>query len=268
MDPQAPEPQAPIEPAPPTPAPSQPTPPDYWKNPNRRWWRYGLVAGVIIIAAAAAYWFLLRSTPAAKPAQTQTSSQVKSPAISSTTPTKTYSSSNFNLSFSYPQDWTITDSGSGQMTVRSPASQLKSAAGQDVSGQVIMTIANKGQNLGVFAKGNATAVVDSQKVAYTTPTSAQRANTYLSFLQYASTTTAGALDGIYITGDNGYQKGQDIPGSDIAGIDPLVSVTFVQCASSACPAGTTTALSIASTSWSDTSFSSPITKMLESLAFN
>jgi hypothetical protein len=153
------------------------------------------------------------------------------------------------------------------MTVRSPATQLKSASGQSVTGRIIMTIANKGNNLGVFDKGNATAVLNSQKIAYTSPTPNQRANTYLSFLQYATTTAAGALDGIYITGDNGYQKGQDIPKGDIAGIDPLVSVTFVQCAASTCSGGTS-ALSIAASSWSNTSFAAPITKMLESLSFN
>ena len=130
-----------------------------------------------------------------------------------------------------------------------------------------MTIANQGQNLNVFDKGNATAVLASQKIAYTSPTQNQRANTYLSFLQYASTTQNGALDGVYITGDNGYQKGQDVPKSDVAGITPLVSVTFIQCANSAC-SGSTTALSVAASAWSDTSLSGPVTKMLESLAFN
>ena len=234
-------------------------------------WLWPVIILTLLIIAAAVYWFVIRSKPAAKTASSQTgqSSQSSQQAASTSpiaTTTTSYSSTNFNLSFSYPTGWTVNDTGGKTMTVISPATQLKNATGQTVSGKIIMTISQKGQNLGAFDKGDATAVLDSQKITYSKPTPNQRANTYLSFLQYASTAATGALDGVDITGDYGYTKAQDIPKTDIANIDPLINITFAKCSDSACSA--TTALSIASTAWANTTFSAPLTTMLESLAIN
>jgi hypothetical protein len=238
--------------------------PDYWKKSKNKWSRYipVLVAAIIL---AGLYWVYMHPKTAPPPEKV---TAVQAKPISPGIPTTNYSSSNFALSFDYPKGWAVTDSGNGVLSVRSRVMQLKSATGKNVEGQVIMTIANKGQNLSVFDKGDATAVMDSKKISYTKPTPSQRANTYISFLQYAATTQAGALDGVYITGDFGYQKGQNIPKTDIANIDPLVTVTFVECATSDCPAGTTKALSISSASWNDSDFSAPVLKMLQSLAFS
>lgn len=239
--------------------------PNYWKESKRSWTKYLWIIIVLIILGGL-YWVwqhpkTSKSSNTAQPAKTQASTS------QSSIVTNNYSS-NFALNFDYPKGWFVTDSGNGVLTVTSTTMQLANAAGQNVNGQVVMTIANKGQNLSVFDKGNAVAVLDSQKISYTKPTPSQRANTYLSFLQYASTTQSGALDGVYVTGDFGYQKGQDVPKTDIANIDPLVSVTFKQCATLDCPAGTTKALSISSSSWSNSTFSAPILKMLRSLSFS
>lgn len=233
-------------------------------QPKRRWPKVLTIIIALILIGTAAY--LLFGHPKKTPSPANSSSQ-NATKVAPNIPTISYSSSNFALSFDYPQKWTVTDNGGGQMQVKSPVTKLKSAAGDQVDGQIVMTIANKGQNLSVFDKGNATAVMDSQKISYTKPAQTQRANTYISFLQYFSTTQTGALDGIYITGDYGYQKTQDVLKTDVGNIDPLVTVTFIKCASSDCPAGTAKGLSIASSSWSDTTLSAPILKMLRSLAF-
>jgi hypothetical protein len=109
-------------------------------------------------------------------------------------------------------------------------------------------------------------VLDSDKVAYTKPTQNQRANTYLSYLQYAATTTNGALDSIYITGDNGYKKGQDVPQADIIGVDPLVTISFVSCADTAC--ASPKPLSITASSWQASALAKTAKAMLQSLSFN
>lgn len=117
-----------------------------------------------------------------------------------------------------------------------------------------------------FDKGNAVAVRESEKIAYTKPSSVQRGSTYLSFLQYASS-TATSLDGAYITGDVGYQKDQAIPKADFTPVDPVISLTFVKCADNSCT-GEGTPIGVATTMWEDASFGKPLKTMLQSLVVN
>lgn len=217
------------------------------------------LAVLIILAAAAGavYKFVIKSKPAAPAKQAQTTQAKPAELIESTT--KHYESPNFYLSLDYPANWAVSDNSGDKLTVSSPELKLKSAAGQKVDGQIVLTITQKGQNLASFVAGNAVAVLDSEKINYTKPTSTQRASTYLSFLQYAKTTASGALDGIYVTGNLGYQRQQDVPKTDIAGVDPEIIVVFK---SGSQP------LSIASSSWNDVQLSAPIKKMLASLAIN
>jgi cytoskeletal protein RodZ len=235
--------------------------PDYHKERSklRRWLIYAVALVLVIAIGATAYLKFGRhkSSSSTTNSSSQQSTQPQSSKINSST--KNYSSSNFNLAFDYPSDWTLSDvSGSGKLTVTSPSMQLKDTSGQTTAGQVVMTIRDKTQKLTEFDKGNALATADSQKVAYTKPAQTQRGSTYLSFLRFA--TSSSGLDGVYITGDNGYKKDQAIPLVDIAKVDPVVSVTFQS------KDGKT--ISVSSDSWNDTSFSEPLIKMLESLSIS
>lgn len=150
------------------------------------------------------------------------------------------------------------------MTVISRPISLKVSTGQNVTGQITLTIRDPSQPLPEFDKGNATATIDSVKIAYSHPSQNQRANTYMSFLTYASSAASG-IDGIYITGDYGYKKVQAIPKVDIQKIDPITSITFAKCADNSC-SGKTTPLNLAVSDWQNGQLSGPLTKMLESLS--
>lgn len=223
-----------------------------------------LVVVVIAGIGGGVYWVEHHKSQTPKASQTtqHTNSQNQAKISSAT---KQYNSSNFNLAFNYPTDWNVVDGGNGKLTVTSLAMQLEDANGQSVSGQVVVTIQKESSmDFSMFKDGNAVAVLTSQRVAYANPTPTQRANTYISFLQYAATTVHGALDGVYVTGDFGYQKDQAIPQGDITKIDPVITVTFKQCANTQCT-GTVKPLSVQSTMWDNTNFSGPILKMIESL---
>jgi len=222
-------------------------------KPKRIWLRVLIVVTLIVAVVLAVYLVFFPnifeskkkvSAPTVKTTQTTPTQNANAPIK-----TKHYDSTNFGLGFDYPQDWTVADV-TGKLTVTSPAMQLATTANETITGQVIVTIQPKQATLDVFKQGNATAVIDSQKITYTKPTASQRAQTYLSFLNYASSADTG-IDGVYVTGDYGYQKDQAIPQVDIAKVDPLIMVTFVKCSSSACN-GPTTAATLAPTAWSDT----------------
>ncbi len=237
-----------------------PQKPEKWKK------RLIIFIGLVLLLAAgsAVYWLALKKKPAASPGSSAQPTTTASETKPISPQTKNYASQNFTLSFDYPDDWTVTDEpGSGIMSVKSPALQLTEAGGQKITGQITLTFRAKTQKLTEFDPGSAVAVRDSEKIAYTKPTQSQRGNTYLSFLRYAKTADSAALDGIYITGDAGYKKDQDIPLADLTKVDPVVSLTFAKCPDSTC--SNTTPLSIAASSWGDSTLSGPLEAMLKSL---
>jgi hypothetical protein len=248
---------------------------DYYKqiNPKPKSHKATRITGSIVLvlllagAGFAAYWHFTTATPKAKsnPVAVHQAQSEADSAANQQVPTKTYASTNFQVTINYPEAWTIADTAT-DLAITSPMMQLTDATGAAVNGKIVMNMVPKGTLPAAFGTG-ATAVLNSVKVNYTQPTPTQRASTYLTFAQYAATTTTGALDGIYVTGNYGYQKDQNIPSTDIMNVDPLITVTFQKCADATCTAGLT-ALSIKSTDWNDATFSAPIKTLLTSLAFN
>ncbi|MBA3757335.1 hypothetical protein H0X09_00490 [Candidatus Saccharibacteria bacterium] len=230
-----------------------------WRKPLK----YLLILLSVAAIAAAVYWFTTKPKLPLdsnnKKAQSAQNTSSESSKIETTT--SHYSSTELKLEFDYPADWKVTDTpGSGRLSVASPEIQLTDQDGKKVTGQITMAIRSKGQPLPEFDKGNAVAARSSEKISYTKPSQNQRATTYISFLRYASSPQAqGDFDGIYITGDTGYQKDQAIPKADFTPIDPGVSVTFTSEGAQ---------LTVSDNIWDDPSFSKPIKDMLQSLVIN
>jgi hypothetical protein len=242
----------------------EPVGPNYHKK-KRKFHPFLIIIVILLIAVAGIYWFLLKPKPAKAPAASTASSS--SATQSNQTQTEHYESQNFSLGFDYPKGWKVTDAeGSSQLLVVSPSTQLKNAGGQQVSGQIVVHIVPDPQNIkGLDDKNNSTAVLDSEKITYTKPSQTQRANTYLSFINYAGSKQKG-IDSIFITGDNGYQKEQAIPKSDIAKGSPIIYVDFNECPKSGKCTTSGAPITINVAMWEDTAFSKPIKTLLESLS--
>ncbi|HEU4914189.1 MAG TPA: hypothetical protein VFT16_02160 [Candidatus Saccharimonadales bacterium] len=224
-------------------------------------------------AGFAAYWFFVKkddNKSAGTPTNTssQRTDDDKNEAMLITGETEHYVSNGFMLEFDYPKDWKVDEpTGEGRLTATSPALQLKQVGGKTITGQVVLKVRNKQQALPEFDKGNAVAVLTSEKVNYAKPSSVQRGSTYLSFLAYAGTSQTDRLDGLYITGDVGYQKGQAIPKADFTPVDPVISVSFVKCADSNCT-GEAATTGLDASMWGQAALSAPLKKMLQSLVIN
>ena len=227
--------------------------------------RIGLIIGIVItilLLGGGAYAAIKqrKATPTSSGPTSQASEQPK-PLIDTTT--KRYSSNQFYLDIDIPSDWEVKDEqGSGVFTATSPNVAIPTT-GTSTTGKVILTMRDKNQKLPEFDKGNATAVLDSEKIAYTKPSSAQRGQTYVSFLAYPTATSSSLIDGIYITGDFGYQKEQAIPKIDIQKVDPIISLTFM-----ACDGSCTKQIAIAPDAWQSAEFGGVLKKMLQSLTVN
>ncbi len=232
-------------------------------RPKRLWPRIIIVMVVLVAAAFGSYW--LGSKQAAKkeaehPKVTRQSNQQQADTNqAATTVTKHYDSSTFTLGFDYPQTWTVNDTPA-KLTVSSPATQLVTGTGSKTSVQVVVTIQNHQTAIPGFPAGGAVAALDSDHLTYKQPSSIQRAQTYLSYLSY---TGSADLDALYITGDNGYQQGQQIPMNDVTKSDPLISISFNACPDENCT--TVKPVTLNAHDWKSTAVSKAVTNLIQSL---
>lgn len=244
--------------------------PDKNRRGGKKWLIIVIVLLLLIAAGlAAAYWYLNRdktpakTTPAATNTTQQPSQQAQQPAADADF--KSYTSTNFSLSLKYPSDWTLNDTAP-ELSIISPVQQLPGSAGAPVSGAIVVAVRPQQASLAEFKAGNAVAVLDSKNVKYSSPAQGQRATTFLSYLQYNTTTTKGALDSIYITGNSGYKKDQTIPMSDVIKVNPLINVYFVQCTSACTP--TSSSMNVSGSSWTSDKLNTTVETILQSLALN
>ena len=227
----------------------------------------GVVILVLVVAlGGSGYWFYKNRKSSNKPAESAQTAQNSTPAADKiTTETKKFESVNFKLSFDYPGNWTASEDNAEQITVLSPDLKLKDVDGKDVTGQIYFRIRAKGQKLEALDGSSATAILNSEKIAYTSPTQVQRASTYISFLRYAE--NSQGLDAIYITGDLGYEKDQTVLKTDIEKVDPIISIEFYLCPNSGC-VGLSGMYGIGVETWADENISVSLENMLKSLVIN
>lgn len=189
---------------------------------------YGLIIIVILLIVVIFSLFMTKSNKANKPVNHK-----KTKSNSLVIKTNNYNSSTSNLSFNYPTNWTVNDNGNGLIKIISPIVKLTSDNLTTLNGKINITINQ--QAVLPTAFGSYSAAVDSsQLISYNAPTTVQRGQTYLTFVQYPTTTVLGGLDGIYVTGAFGYQKLQEIPATDILKLSPLIIVSFDSCSNSSC----------------------------------
>ncbi len=237
-----------------------------------KWYLVVPLVLVILVALGAVGWYLKpvfvhKPGPVVQPkVSQQTTAGTSAPKVQSTDKASTanfkeYTSANFPIVLKHPSDWTLTETVN-ELDILSPKQALMNAAGSSVQAAVLLRIRHQQASLPEFKAGSANAVLQSENIKYSTPAAGQRASTYLSFLQYATTTTKGGLDALYITGNAGYQKAQTVPAVDVTKVDPLVTVSFVDCKTT-CTA-TSPALTVSSAIWTG-DFQKTIETMLESL---
>jgi hypothetical protein len=234
---------------------------------SRHIWRKLLIVFLILLilgGGAGAYWKFFRVKPAKHVVHevAKTQQAVSNKAL----PTSSYVSSGFGVTLNYPSNWLINDGGATSLSITSAVMKLTSDSGQSVNGKVIVLFQPEGKIPSEFGSSSAEAVLPSQLVAYTNPGSTQAAQTYLSFLQYSSATVTGTLNAIYVTGNYGFQKDDIIPQTDLTALNPLITISFGQCANTTCT--NLEDLSVSSSEWSNSSFARPILNILKSLQFS
>jgi hypothetical protein len=226
-------------------------------KPKRLWPRIVITLLILVVAAMGSYWF--GNHEANKQVVRKSTTDQQSKVAQTVVTTKHYDSNNYTLGFDYPSNWVVSDNTT-KLTVVSPATELVTATGAKTSAHVIVTIQNQQTSISGFPSGGATAALTSDHLTYTQPSTVQRAQTYVSYLTYGA---VNELDALYITGDSGYQQGQQIPMSDIVQGDPLISVSFESCSNDSCADGK--AVSLRASTWQTTASSKDVISLIESI---
>lgn len=247
-------------------------PPQKQRSPI--WRKLAIVGAAIVVLFAivgAVYWFVLREKTPIQTADTaqnsQSGSQLAQADSQITTKTKHYVSQNFRLEFDYPEDWFAGQDNAEQITLLSPDLKLKDTDNKDVVGQISLSIQSNGLKIPGVEGDGAVASRASTKINYVKPTSAQRDSTYISFLRFSESQSAQALDGVFITGDLGYQKDQNVLSADIEKVNPIIYLNFYLCPNTGC-IEVSGVYGIGLATWDNPNISGPLTKMLESLVIN
>lgn len=223
-----------------------------------------IVAVLLLVVGGGAFAYLKNKDNKQAQQNAPVAEVAKQPKTAINTEIKRYSSSQFFLDFDQPTDWEVKDEpGSGSLAATSPNLSIPAPGGGVTTGRIVLIIKSKNQKMPDFDTGNAVAVIDSEKVAYTKPSSAQRGQTYISFLSYPASASTSLIDGVYITGDFGYQKDQAIPKVDITNIDPIISLAFY-----ACDGTCTKSIGITPEAWASPEFGGLLKKILQSFTIN
>lgn len=225
-----------------------------------------IVASCLVLVVIVILWLILSPNSAKPKPKTPVVSYPIAVALSPSSPTASYTSKYFGVTLSYPKAWSLSDSRQGTLNIVSPLTKLVADTGEQVSGKITMSILKQGSLPAALTAGNDLAVLDSNIISYANPSSDQSGQTYVSYVQYSSTSVVGGLNAVYVTGNYGYQKDGVIPTSDINNMNPLVIVSFNECTSKLCDKFTP--LTIKSSSWSGTSLGQIITNIIESFVFN
>lgn len=244
-----------------------------------------LLAAIVVVAGLVTGGVALvkhnKKTPAAKTTSTSSTSQTSTSSTttsndqtSSNTPsalTHSYTSNEtaLGLTLSYPDGWTVapattTASGTNNITVTSPVASFTDASGAHVNGKAVVTIRPGSAGISELSSG-ATAAQASVQIGYTNPAAGQHKYPFVTFIHLSSgQKVSGAFEEVMITGLTSFSAGQTVAAASLGGLDPIISVTFYSCTSSA-GSSCTTPLSISNSTWTNNATAVTALNIFESL---
>jgi len=223
-------------------------------------WKTVLGVALVLATIGVAYWMGFQRAvhpPKKQTAQSQVHGQTAETVVA---PATHYDSTAYGIGVDYPNNWVVSDTPQ-KLTITSPNYTL-TGLNEQTTGHVIVSVQNQQASVPGFPAGGATASLDSDKLTYKQPTSVQRAQTYVSYLGYNS---PSGIDALYLTGDNGYPKGQFVPMSDVVKGNPLIGVTFAKCSTSYCTKGTPAPVTLQAASWQNSKIKPVILNILQSI---
>lgn len=179
-----------------------------------------------------------------------------------------------NLSFSYPNNWSVTpptnDNKTDQtITLTSPLTTIINADNASVVGKIVVQVRPENVAASELNSNSPITSLASTQIAYSKPTSNQTSYPYISFIHFSDGAKAtGAFEEVMITGGLTFTQGQTISAEDVSGLDPIISANFYQCAVQSCSGSSQSFLSINLDTWQNTTIFQQVLAIFESFQLN
>jgi len=179
-----------------------------------------------------------------------------------------------NLSFSYPQNWSVApptndNKNDNTITLTSPLSTVINADNTSVVGKIIIQVRPGTDTINELNNNTPITALASAQIAYSQPTANQTSYPFISYVHFSNGSKAsGAFEEVIITGGISFALGQSISAEYLSGLDPIISASFYQCATQSCIGTSQSLLSINSNTWQNTSIFKQVLTTLESFQLN
>jgi hypothetical protein len=243
------------------------------KKKNRLLIIISIVVGLILIGVVV--FLVIHKSP--KPKGHISSQKIIQVVPSNTPSTMTTYVSNgndLNLSFNYPNNWSVTpptnDNKNDQtITLTSPLTTVINADNDSVVGKIVVQVR---PGTATADELNSNSPITSQasiQIAYTKPTTNQTSYPFISFIHFSDGSKAtGSFEEVMITGGLSFSQGQSISADDVSGLDPIISANFYQCAAQSCTGSNENFLSINLDTWQNASIFQQTLAIFQSFQLN
>ena len=245
-------------------------------TPKRKsWLKIAIIVVVTLVVVGSVLYFIGHKSPKPKGHVSGQKIVQVTPSTSSSTITKYLSNGNdLNLSFNYPNNWTVTpisnDNKNDQaITLTSPLTTVINANNDSIVGKIVIQVRPGTDTASELNSNSPIASLASTQIAYSQPTPNQTSYPFISFIHFSDGSKAtGSFEEVMITGGLSFSQGQSISAQNVSGLDPIISANFYQCASQSCTGSSESFLSINLDTWQNTTIFKQVLAIFESFQLN
>jgi len=243
------------------------------KKKNRLMIIIPAILGIVVIGAVV--FLIVHKSP--KPKGHISSQKIIQVVPSNTPSTTTNYVSNGNdlsLSFSYPNNWSVTpptnDNKNDQtITLTSPLTTVINADNDSVVGKIVIQVRPGTASADELNSNSPITSQASTQIAYSKPTTNQTSYPFISFIHFSDGSKAtGSFEEIMITGGLSFSQGQSISAQDVSGLDPIISANFYQCSTQSCSGSSESFLSINLDTWQNATIFKQTLAIFQSFQLN
>src|SRR5665213_1536383 len=218
--------------------PISPIKPQPTISKDKPWLRIAIIVVIALVLIGGVLYFVGHKSPKPKGQVSGQKIIQVTPSNTPSTTTKYLSNGNdLNLSFTYPNNWSVTplsnDNKNDQtITLTSPLTTIINTDNSSVVGKIVIQVRPGTDTVSELNSNSPITSLASTQIAYSQPTSNQTSYPFISFIHFSDGSKAtGSFEEVIITGGLSFTQGQTISAENVSGLDPIISASFYQCAS-------------------------------------
>ena len=255
--------------------PISPIKPQPTISKDKPWLRIAIIVVIALVLIGGVLYFVGHKSPKPKGQVSGQKIIQVTPSNTPSTTTKYLSNGNdLNLSFTYPNNWSVTplsnDNKNDQtITLTSPLTTIINTDNSSVVGKIVIQVRPGTDTVSELNSNSPITSLASTQIAYSQPTSNQTSYPFISFIHFSDGSKAtGSFEEVIITGGLSFTQGQTISAENVSGLDPIISASFYQCAAQSCTGSSESFLSINLNTWQNSTIFKQVLAIFESFQLN